>query len=74
MEEVQLMLKRGGKIAGMFVMPLVFIDGTPYAEIPASAGGQVLQLRLNPALLHRLGTGSPSHAYEVPVEDPRSLS
>ncbi len=74
MEEVQLMLKRAGKIAGMFTTPLVFIDGIPYAEIPAPGNGPVHRVRLDLALLHRLGAGSPSHSYEVPVEDPRSLS
>lgn len=59
MEEVQLMLKRAGKIAGLFTTPLVFIDGIPYAEIPAPGNGPVHRVRLDLALLHRLGAGSP---------------
>ncbi|MCF3482614.1 hypothetical protein GUL16_02705 [Stenotrophomonas maltophilia] len=74
METVQLMLKRAGKIAGMFTAGLEFTDGTPFVLLDSPDGGPVHRVQLDSRLLTHLGPGMPSYSYEVPVEDPRSLS
>lgn len=65
---------RGGRAIGMGELDTVLIDGLPYGVFEWEGDQPSALMPLDPAHWHPWPEPPATHFYELPVEDPRSLS